>query len=71
MLKKNLVKPKWSVAELKRFDRILLQISMYDPENNEYEVIGTITLDDRDIESIEIWLRAIEWMNREFSQKNL
>lgn len=64
------MKPKWLIAELSRFDRVLLQISMYDIELGKYEVIGTVTLDDRDMESREIWLKAIEWMNREFLQKN-
>lgn len=64
------MKPRLIVVELSRFDRILLQISMYNPEYKEYQVIGTITLDDRDTESREIWSKAIKWMNEEFSQKN-
>lgn len=64
------MKPKWKVVELTRFDRILLQISAWSTEYKEYEVIGTITLDDRDMESREIWAKAIEWMNQEFLQKN-
>lgn len=67
---KKEVKPRWLIKGLKRFDRIILQISMYDTERKEYEVIGTITLDDRDMESKEIWLKAIEQMNEEFLQKN-
>lgn len=64
------MKSRWSITELKRFDRILLQISMYDLERKKYEVIGTITLDDRDMESREIWLIGIEKMNEEFLQRN-
>ena len=64
------MKPRWIVAELRRFDRILLQISMYNIEYKEYQVIGTITLDDRDMESREIWKWAIEEMNEEFLQRN-
>ena len=64
------MKSRWIVAELRRFDRILLQISMYNIEYKEYQVIGTITLDDRDMESREIWKWAIEEMNEEFLQRN-
>ena len=64
------MRQKWTITELKRFDRILLQISMYDPEYSKYQVIGTITIDDTDMESREAWTKAIEVMNLEYSQKN-
>ena len=64
------MKPKWLITELKRFDRLMLQISHYDLEYNEYQVIGTITIDDTDMESREAWNKAIDRMNLEFSQKN-
>ena len=62
------MKTKWTVVELRRFDRILLQISHL--EDDEYQVIGTITIDDTDMESREAWQKAIEEMNKEYLQKN-
>lgn len=65
------MKPKkWLITELRRFDRILLQISMYNLEYSEHQVIGTITIDDTDMESREAWMKAIDVMNLEYSQKN-
>jgi len=65
------MKPKkWTITELQRYDRILLQIAIYDFDLGEYEVIGTITLDDRDMESKVAWMKAVEHMNQEFSQKS-
>ncbi len=58
-------KPKWEVMELKRFDRLLLQISKYDPEIDRYDIIGTITLHETDLESRNEWQKAIEMMNSE------
>ena len=63
------MKSKWLVTELRRFDRILLQISHLH-EDDEYQVIGTITIDDTDMESREAWTKAIAGMNKEFLQKN-
>ncbi|KKM65669.1 hypothetical protein LCGC14_1442470, partial [marine sediment metagenome] len=60
------MKTKWTVVELRRFDRILLQISHL--EDDEYQVIGTITIDDTDMESREAWQKAIEEMNKEYLQ---
>ena len=54
------MKQKWTITELKRFDRILLQISMYDPEYSKYQVIGTITIDDKDMESREAWKKVLK-----------
>ena len=62
------MRSKWLVTELRRFDRILLQISHC--VDDEYQVIGTITIDDTDMESREAWTKAIEGMNKEFLQKN-
>ena len=64
------MKSKWTVVELRRFDRILLQISHFSLEYDEYQVIGTITIDDTDMESREAWMKAIDMMNLEYSQKN-
>ena len=65
------MKPKkWKILELTRFSRILLQISMYDFSLNTYEVVGSISIEEEDLESKEEWLKAIEIMNQEFSQKN-
>jgi hypothetical protein len=64
------VKQRWTITELKRFDRIMFQISHYNLEYGEYEVIGTITIDDTDMESREAWTKAIDVMNLEYSQKN-
>ena len=63
-------KPKWSLLELKRFDRILLQISLYDVYLDAYDIVGTITIDETDLESREEWMKAIDVMNLEHSQKN-
>ncbi len=66
------MKPKkWSLVELKRFDRVLLQISLFDYDRGEYSVVGTITLEEDDTESREEWLKAIEDMNQENSRKSL
>jgi hypothetical protein len=48
----------------------MFQISHYNLEYGEYEVIGTITIDDTDMESREAWTKAIDVMNLEYSQKN-
>ena len=56
---------KWEIMELKRFDRLLLQISKYDPEIDRYDIIGTITLHETDLESRNEWQKAIEMMNSE------
>ncbi len=64
------MKPKWTIVELKRFDRILFQISHFNSEYGEYQVIGTITIDDTDMESREAWTKAIDVMNLEFSRKS-
>ena len=61
---------KWKILELTRFGRILLQISMYDCSLNTYEVVGSISIEEEDLESKGEWLKAIEIMNQEFSQKN-
>ena len=61
--------PKWEIMELRRFDRLLLQISKYDKEIDRYDIIGTITLHESDMESREEWKKAIEMMNKESSQK--
>ena len=63
-------KPKWTLLELKRFDRILLQISLYDTDLSTYDIVGTITIDETDLESREEWMKAIDVMNLEHSQKN-
>jgi len=57
------MKKKWKIVELKRFDRILLQVS-----NND-EIVGTITLDESDMESRELWNRAIEWINSRINKE--
>lgn len=64
------MKAKWTVVELKRFSKILLQISKYDSEIGEYVIVGSISIEEEDLESRESWLKAIEMMNQEFSQKN-
>ena len=56
---------KWEILELKRFDRLLLQISKYDPEIDRYDIIGTITLHETDLESRNEWQKAIKMMNSE------
>ena len=67
---KEMKPKKWKVVELTRFSKILLQISKYDFSLNSYEVVGSISIEEEDLESIEEWLKAIEAMNQEFSQKN-
>ena len=64
------MKPKWIILELRRFDRVLLQISKYNLDVNKHEVVGTITLDEVDMESKIEWLKAIETMNLEHSPKS-
>ena len=61
---------KWKILELTRFSRALLQISMYDYSLNTYEVVGSISIEEEDLESKEEWLKAIEVMNQEYLQKN-
>ena len=61
---------KWKILELTRFSRALLQISMYDYSLNTYEVVGSISIEEEDLESKEEWLKAIEIMNQEYLQKN-
>jgi len=68
---KEMKNPKWEILELRRFDRLLLQISKYDTELGKYEIIGTVTLHESDMESRNEWQRAIEMMNKESSQKIL
>ena len=58
------------VVELRRFNNIILQISMYDIDRGKYYVVGTITIDEEDMESRGAWQKAIEAMNIEFSQKS-
>ena len=64
------MKPKWKVKEFKRFDRMLLQISILDMDMDAYEIIGTITLHEADMESREAWTKAVEEMNQEFLQRS-
>ncbi|HEC64535.1 MAG TPA: hypothetical protein ENI23_04505 [bacterium] len=65
------MKPKkWKVTELKRFSKILLQISQYDFDIGEYVIVGSISIEEEDLESRESWLKVIEMMNQELSQKN-
>ena len=64
------MKPKWKVLELRRFDKVMLQIYKYDLDTNEYVIVGSISIEEEDLESREAWMKAIEVMNQEFSQKN-
>ena len=66
------MKQKWKLIELKRFDRIMLQISKYDLELSNYETVGTISIHETDLESRDEWHKAIEIMNleNENSQKS-
>ena len=66
------MKQKWKLVELKRFDRIMLQISKYDLELSNYETVGTISIHETDLESRDEWHKAIEIMNleNENSQKS-
>ena len=65
-------KDKWKLVELKRFDRIMLQISKFDLSINEYETVGTISIHENDMESRDEWHKAMEIMNldHENSQKS-
>lgn len=56
---------RWKIVELTRFDKILLQISKYDPDTKSYEVVGSISIEEEDLESREAWLKAIKVMNQE------
>ena len=66
------MKPKWKLIELKRFDRIMLQILKHNPPEEEYETVGTISIHETDLESRDEWHKAIEIMNleNENSQKS-
>ena len=61
---------KWKLVELTRFSKIILQISIYDFDIGSYEVVGSISIEEEDLESREAWLKAIEMMNLEFSQNH-
>ncbi len=63
-------KDKWKLIELSRFDTVMLQISKYELDTDTYEVVGTITLHENDMESRVEWIKAIENMNLESSQKS-
>ena len=66
------MKPKWKLVELKRFDRIMLQILKHDLELDTHEPVGSISIHETDLESRDEWHKAIEIMNleNENSQKS-
>lgn len=54
---------RWKVFELNRYDRILLQIS------HDHEIVGTISLDESDMESRVLWKKAIEYINNQMNKE--
>jgi len=57
------MKEPWKIVELRRFDRIMLQVS------HNHEIVGTISLHEDDMESRGLWKKAIEWINNQMNKE--